>query len=78
MDDYGEWVRARGAAKLVHGDVGRQHGGLRAPRILRRERSLCESERDAAEALVRTAKRFIKAYEEPASAEDEDEDESVG
>lgn len=37
-----------------------------------------QSERDAAEALVRTAKRFIKAYEEPASAEDEDEDESVG
>ena len=37
------------------------------------------SEREAAEYLVSTAKRFIKAYEEAASAESaEDEDESVG
>ena len=36
-----------------------------------------QSERDAAEALVRTAKRFVLAYEEAASSA-EDEDESVG
>ena len=36
------------------------------------------SEREAAEDLMLTAKRFIRAYEEAASAEDEDEDESVG
>lgn len=35
-----------------------------------------QSERDAAENLVRTAKRFIRAYEE-ASSSYEDEDESV-